>query len=331
MIITVLTELKLSIVLEGFNYIWVRFWIQPGCYKSNDLTYNLMGAFMKPTSVNPDYSKNCAAGSVISATRIVLPNGIDLNIVTFRPAVEKGLPTVIFVSGMASIMDNFTGTLIGLTKDFVVNFVETREKTSSIIPEDSSFEVRDIATDISGVVDQLIAENEEYILVTYSLAATAAAESFDSILKKKPRLFVMIEPSGNFRVPKFGVFLASHFAWLYFFLKPFIKLYLKYFMVNVKEDYDMHLILMRILDTADPYKLAPTLVAASRYSVWQSLEKIDVPTIVIGASQDTFHNLDDAKNIAMHIKGATYSDMETNKRSHSPEVADVIMKYLLTD
>jgi pimeloyl-ACP methyl ester carboxylesterase len=283
---------------------------------------------MKPASGNCDYSKNCAPGSVILGTRVILPDGINLNTVTFRPAVDKGLPPVIFVSGMASIIDNFTGTLIGLTKDFVVHFVETREKTSSIVPKDSTFEVRDIASDISGVVHRLISEDREYILVTYSLAATAGAESFNKILKRKPGLFVMIEPSGTFRVPRFGVFLASHFAWLYFFLKPFIKLYLKYFMVNVKEDYDMHLILMRILDTADPYKLAPTLVAASRYSVWQSLEKIDVPTLVIGASQDTFHNLDDAKNIALHIKGATYTDLETNKRSHSPEVADVIMKYL---
>lgn len=273
-----------------------------------------------------DYSKHCSQGTQFSVQRVVLPSGIDLKTVTFTPETEKGLPPVIFVPGMASIIDNFTGTLIGLTRYFVVIFVETREKTSSKLPEHITFEVRELAEDISGVIDNLIPENGDYILITYSLGATAAAESFNAILNKKPCMFVMIEPSGTFRVPKFGIFLASHFAWMYRVVKPFVKLYIKKVLINTKEDYDMHLIIIRILDTADPYKLAPTLVAASRYSIWNSLEKVDVPTIVIGASKDTFHNLNDAIEISSNIRGSEYIDMVTNKRTHSAEVAECILK-----
>jgi hypothetical protein len=277
-------------------------------------------------SADDDYSGHCSPGTHFSERRVILQNGIDLKTVTFTPAAAKGLPSLLFFPGMASIIDNFTGTLLGLTKDFVVHFVETREKSSSRLPAGTTFEVREIATDISGAVDSLIPENEDYILVTYSLAATAAAESFNNVLKKKPCLFVMIEPSGTFRVPGFGLFLASHFAWMYKAIKPFVKLYIKKAMINTKEDYDMHLIIIRILDNADPYKLAPTLVAAARYSVWNSLEKIDVPTAVIGASKDTFHNLNDAMEISSHIRGSQYIDMVTNKRTHSPEVAECILK-----
>lgn len=279
-------------------------------------------------SADDDYSKHCSPKTRYSVKRVILPNGIDLKTVTFTPAVAKGLPALVFIPGMASIVDNFTGTLIGLTKDFVVHFVETREKSSSRLPSHTTFEVREIASDISGAVDELIPQNEDYILVTYSLGATAAAESFNNVLNKKPRLFVMIEPSGTFRVPRFGLFLASHFAWMYKAIKPFVKLYIKKVLINTKEDYDMHLIIIRILDNADPHKLAPTLVAAARYSIWGSLEKIDVPTAVIGASKDTFHNLNDAMEISSHIKGSEYIDMVTNKRTHSPEVAECILKLL---
>lgn len=282
----------------------------------------------KPFNGETDYSEHCAEGTTFSLERILLPNGIDLKSVTFTPAINKGNLPVIFVPGMASVMENFSGTLIALTRDFVVHFVETREKASSILKENTGFDVAGIASDIAGVVDHYNFDPREYILLTYSLGATAAAESFNSIIKNKPCLLVMIEPSATFRIPRIGIFIASHFVWTYRLIKPLIKLYIKKFLVNTKEDYYMHLISIHVIDAADPRKLASTLLAISEYTIWSALEKIDVPTIVIGASQDTFHSLDEAMRISSHIKGSTYIDMVTNKRTHSAEVADCIIRFI---
>lgn len=275
-----------------------------------------------------DYSKHCTEGTPFSVERILLPNGIDLKSVTFTPAIQKGHLPVIFVPGMASVMENFSGTLIALTRDFVVHFIETREKASSILPEKTGFDVAGIASDIAGAVDHYNFDPGEYILLTYSLGATAAAESFNSIIRNKPRLLVMIEPSGTFRIPKIGIFIASYFVWTYRLIKPLIKLYIKKFLVNTKEDYYMNLISIHVIDAADPRKLGATILAISRYKIWSALEKIDVPTVVIGASRDTFHSLDEAMEISSHIKGSTYIDMVTNKRTHSDEVVDCIIKFI---
>jgi pimeloyl-ACP methyl ester carboxylesterase len=282
----------------------------------------------KPLSDETDYSKHCAQGTDFSVERILLQNGSNLKTITFTPKSPDVFPPVIFVPGMASVIDNFSGTLIALTKNFIVHFVETRDKASSILSEKAGFDVADIASDISGAIEHFIPDQKEFILLTYSLGATAAAESFISILKKKPSLLLLIEPSGTFRIPKLGLFIANYFVWTYNIIKPLIKLYFRKFLVNTKEDYYMNLISFRVLDSADPRKLAATVLAISKYQIWSALEKIDVPTIVIGASQDTFHSLGEAMEISSHIKGSTYIDLVTNKRTHSQEVADCMIKLI---
>jgi pimeloyl-ACP methyl ester carboxylesterase len=286
--------------------------------KTDSYTYYNMG----------DYAAHGHEGCAVSAQRIVLFGDVNLNVVTFVPPLKSPYPPVIFFPGMASVIDNFSGTIRGLTKEFTVHYAETREKSSSILPAKTGFEVTDIASDVAGVIDALVPEGGDYFIVAYSLCATAGAESFRSKLKKRPSLFVMIEPSADFRVPGWGIFLTKYFKWLYRPIKPLIKLYLRLFMVNLKEDGDMQKILVRILDTADPYKLGPTLAAAARYSLWDALDKIDAPVLVIGASHDTFHEHQDSRDISERIRGAAYVDMVNNKRTHSPEVAESIKGHL---
>jgi len=274
------------------------------------------------------YHHHCAPGTKLENRRIVLDNSIELNRVKFIPAKESQYPPVIFFPGFASVIENFRGTMTALTEHFVVHYIETREKPTSIVPENTTFDVRDIASDISMAIDSTEVKERNYILLGYSLGATAAVESFNSILRKKPSLLVLIEPSGEFRVPSFGLFIARYFPWTFYLIKPLIKFYIKTFRVNTKEDYEMYAIIRRIIDGADPKKLIPTLIGMAKYHLWDVLGKIDVPVLVIGTSHDTFHNLDDAKEISSKIKNCIYIDLVTNKRSHSHEVCDLLIKYL---
>jgi pimeloyl-ACP methyl ester carboxylesterase len=274
------------------------------------------------------YRSHCAPGTSFENRRIVLDNGIELNSVIFTPEKESRFPPLFFFPGFASVIENFRGTMIALTEHFVVHYVETREKPTSKVQKHTEFNVKDIASDISSAIDKAGVQEGNYILLGYSLGATAAAESFNSILKKKPSLLVLIEPSGEFRVPALGLFIAKYFPWTFPLIKPLIKFYIKTFRVNTKEDFEMYAIIKRIIDGADPGKLIPTLIGMAKYRIWDILDRIDVPVLVIGASRDTFHNLDDAKEISSRISNCTYSDLVTNKRSHSPEVCDLLINYL---
>jgi pimeloyl-ACP methyl ester carboxylesterase len=274
------------------------------------------------------YRSHCAPGSTFVNKMTDLDNGISLNSVKFNPCSDRGFPPVVFFPGFASIIENFSETIIALTENFTVEYVETREKPTSIVPANTKFDVRDIAKDISDAIDRLDVKAGNYILLGYSLGATAAAESFNSIIRKKPALLVLIEPSAVFRVPGLGLFVAKYFPRAFHIVKPLVKFYIKNFRIDTSKDYEMYVIIERIIDGADPEKLIPTLICMSRYQIWSALEKIDVPALVIGASHDTFHNLDDAKEIASRIQGAVYADLVTNKRSHSREVCDLLINYL---
>jgi hypothetical protein len=274
------------------------------------------------------YQQYCAEGCVAEMNSLSLHNRAKIFVATFRPVVKNDLPPIVFVPGMAAVIGTFPGIIKELTKDFIVHYVETREKPSSELPPEAGFEVRDIAEDLADVIEKLNMADGKYLLISYSLGATASVESFVSLLKIKPQLMVLIEPSARFRVPAFGLFLARYLFWTYSVIRPLIKLYLKTFVVDTKKDKEMYFIIVRALDAADARKLSRTLIAISRYSITEALPKIDVPTIVIGASNDTFHNLGDALKISSMIRDSTYMDLVTNDRTHSGEVSEIILHYL---
>lgn len=276
------------------------------------------------------FLNHCQQGTFIKICRLKLHEGIDLNCITFTPSAKNALPPIVFVPGFASVIDNFKTLLLSLTEKFIVHYIDTREKATSILPENSGLTVRDIASDISGCVDVLDIKNNSYILLAFSLGATASAEAFNSMLKKKPLLLVLAAPNARFRIPLSGILIARYLSWMYHPLKPLIKLYIKTFHINTRKDYEMYRITVRALDSADPKKMAPMLLDMAKYEIWDSLNHIDVPVLVLGASHDTFHSLDDAKEISMRIPGSRYVDLETNERTHSGEVSSLISSYFVS-
>ncbi len=69
------------------------------------------------------------------------------------------------VPGLISVMLTFKDILLELTKDFVVNYVETREKSSSIVLGKTDYHVASIGMDIIAVVSYLGLKEQEYVFV----------------------------------------------------------------------------------------------------------------------------------------------------------------------
>lgn len=274
------------------------------------------------------FQNHCAAGSVAEMKQISLDNNVTLCVVSVKPATMNGYPPVIFVPGLVSVIETFSRVVKELTRDFEVHYIETREKSSSRLPAKAGLGIEEISGDLAGIIEKLGMADRKYLLVSYSLGATAAAESFRSELKIKPGLLVMIEPSAEFRIPKIGRFVARYFAWTYGLIKPLIKLYIKTFLVDAQKDYEMYMITVRAIDSAHAGKISKTLLAVSDYSLWGVLDKIDVPALVIGASNDTFHSFDDSLKISSMIKDSSYTDLICNNRTHSNEVVEIIRDYL---
>lgn len=216
---------------------------------------------------------------------------------------------------------------VELTKDFVVHYVETREKSSSIVLGKTEYHVASIGMDIIAVVSYLGLKEQEYVLCGTSLSATAMVDCYNDF-KNYPFCMVLLEPNATFNYPKWSLFINRYSAPWYRFIKPVIKWYLKNFIVNTKEDYEMYEINCRALDAADPYKLRDVVLAISSYQIWDRLDSVKSPNLIVYASRDTFHRHDDITKMISMLKKNTRCDLETHERIHSREFVERIRNYI---
>ncbi len=120
-----------------------------------------------------------------------------------------------------------------LTRSYTVIYVETREKSTAKISPAHRFRVDEIASDIIHFAEGRIPESVSYVMAGYSLGATVIAEAFPR-LQRKPEAVILIEPNSSFPFNGIALFLARLAKYLYRPVVPFVKWYLRTFMIDVK-------------------------------------------------------------------------------------------------
>jgi pimeloyl-ACP methyl ester carboxylesterase len=273
-----------------------------------------------------DYSLFCSEKASYEAGYTDLETGVSLLTVKFTPETGINYPLIIFIPGLASVIENFRETLVSLTSHHSLHYIETREKSTAIITHHHGFSVPDLASDLVSYINSFIPPDKPYILVGYSLGTTVITEAFRKLICKPDRI-VFVEPSIEFHFPGWLLMLASVAKPVYRTVKPFLKWYMRTFRIDTNEDYEMYRINCRILDKAEPRRLGLTVRSILPYSAAKLLGSIDVPVMVVGASKDRFHNLDAALDFSEAIKDCSYHDLENNKRTHSSEIADLISSF----
>ena len=274
-----------------------------------------------------DYSPFCHKGASYRAEYVSLPTGVELLSVSFSPPEPAEAPVIIFIPGFVSLIDNFRETLIELTRSHTLIYVETREKSTARINPGHRFSVDELTSDIVHFAELMIPEGIPYVLTGYSLGATVIAEAFPRLLRK-PEAVILLEPNSSFPFNGLAMLLARLAKYLYRPVVPFVKWYLRTFMIDVKSDEEMYLINCRNLDTAEPVRLGLAVRQLSRYRMQGCLEQITVPAMVVVTSKDRFHSHGGGTEIAARIPGAKCLDMEDNKRTHSTEAGRVISSFI---
>lgn len=274
-----------------------------------------------------DYTEFCYEGAGCTIEYILLPAGVELLTVVFTPSEPFDAPPVVFIPGLASVIENFRETIIELTRNHTVYYLETREKKSALINKKHRFTVREITSDIVHFADLKFTSGSDYVMAGYSLGATVIAEAVP-LLKNKPQSIILIEPNTSFPFQGWLLFLARAARILYYPLKPFLKWYLRHFRINLAEDYEMYRINCRILDSAEPVRTGRAIRDLSAYRMTGCLKDILVPALVVVASKDRFHSHDEGIEIARQIKGALYLDLTDNKRTHSTEMGRIISDFI---
>lgn len=274
-----------------------------------------------------DYSPFCHEGATYRAEYAALPTGVELLAIYFSPPQPEEAPVILFIPGFVSIIENFRETMIELTRSHSVIYIETREKSTAKINSGHRFSVDEITSDIVQFAENRIPAGVPYAMAGYSLGATVIAESFPR-LRRKPEAVIIIEPNSSFPFRGVALFLARLAKYLYRPVVPFVKWYLRTFIIDVKADEEMYLINCRNLDTAEPVRLGQAVRQLSRYRMQGCLEQITVPALVIVASKDRFHSHGEGTAIGNLIPGARCLDMEDNRRTHSTEAGREISNFI---
>jgi pimeloyl-ACP methyl ester carboxylesterase len=277
--------------------------------------------------MNRDYSDFCDRGATWKEEYVSLPTGVELLSVVFTPPEPVAGPVILFIPGFVSLIDNFRGTLVELTRTHTVIYVETREKSTARISQDHRFSVDDITSDVVHFAELRIPEGLHFVMAGWSLGATAIAEAFPRLVRK-PGAVLLIEPNSSFPFNNLALFFARLAKFIYRPVVPFVKWYMRTFLIDIKTDEEMYLINCRNLDTAEPARLGMAVRELSRYRMAGSLEQISVPALVVVTSKDRFHSHGEGTEIAARIPGAQCLDMEDNKRTHSAEMGRVISDFI---
>ncbi len=274
-----------------------------------------------------DYSSFCHPGAIYRVEYTVLPTGVELLTVIFKPYEPLDTPPVLFIPGLASVIENFRETLIELTRNHTVYYLETREKKSARITGEHRFAVADVTSDIVRFAKMKFPAGTAYVMAGYSLGATAIAEAFP-LLHNKPGRIILIEPNSSFPFQGWLLFLARAARVIYYPVKPFLKWHMRHFRINLAEDYEMYRINCRILDSAEPERIGKAIRHLSQYHMGGCLGEISIPALVVVASKDRFHSHDEGVGIARQIRGSVYLDLVDNKRTHSSEMGRKISDFI---
>jgi pimeloyl-ACP methyl ester carboxylesterase len=280
------------------------------------------------SSLDLDLSSVCTLGCKWNVELLQVTDSVTLRIMTFNPPKPTDNPTVVFVPGWISRVVGWEPVLKEMTKDFRVIFVETREKISSQVREPAGYGVTEIALDLVEVVKRFDLRSDNYIFFGSSLGATAILHSIQ-YLDQKPRALALIGTNATFSMSTFAKtfirFLPPRF---YLIARPFIKWYLKTFRLKVKNDDIQFKKYCAALDAADPWKLKKGAIALSTYEIWDLLNDISVPTLLVGAFEDNLHDHGIQKRIADALPNGKYLELKTNTFSHSGTIVVCLRNYL---
>ena len=278
-----------------------------------------------------DYSQYTESSTDVKEYMQEVSDGISLKIIDFIPKkVSPDKPIIIFVAGWISLISGWKGVLKVLTSEYRVLYLESREKQSSIVPnvKKVKFSIERLKLDISEVISKIITPSGKFILAGSSLGASAILEYCGSE-KREPLSAVLIGPNTEFRFPRIlGALLPVMPPSLYVLIKPVVKWYLRNFRLDKKNSMEQIEKYEKTLDCADPYKLKANALAIKNYAIWDRINSITVPCLILGATTDTLHGTENIKHLLNIMPYASYIEFESNMDTHSEKAGHAIVDYI---
>ena len=276
-----------------------------------------------------DLLEHAAEGCTVETRYVAMSDGVELQLFEFEPPTPTDKPTLLFVAGWISQISGWTGVLKALTKTHRVHYLETREKRSSKVAKVSAvdFNMHRMRNDVAEVIEQRYPDGN-YFLAGSSLGASAIVE-FLLMHKLSPLSTALIAPNPELKFPK--VLMYGLVSWfppaLYAPIKAIAKWYLRNFRLDPVKEPEQYEKYCNTLDAADPYKLKPNAMSMLDYEIWDRLGAVKDKVLIVGASSDKLHGLDNLIRMTELMPNAVLASMESNKVTHSEQAGRLLAGY----
>jgi len=256
---------------------------------------------------------------------VEMDDGAVLRVMCWQPhRAERDWP-VVFVAGWISLVSGWAHLLHALVVRQPVYYVETRDKSSARLPAGcapAQLTIGRNARDLGAVLDAIGVPEHRRVIVASSLGATVLLEALKLGLKAH-RIF-LIGPSTEFPNPWWLLPLTYLPSWLYPPVRDALLWYLRTFRVDAEAEPEQMARYERTMGAAEPTRLKLSARVFRGFTVWDGLDRIEVPVAVAWAETDKLHGAEQVRRLVEALPRAVAVPCPSNLYMHRAEVvADI--------
>ena len=255
-----------------------------------------------------------------------LSDGAKLRHLRYTP--ENPIAQIILIPGLNTLLMSWYKFLLLLQKErFQIDYIETREKRTSILKKAKSITYERLILDVKETYEMVKEKN----LVTIAVGSSMGANLILLSLARQdidPDFAVLVGPLLDFHIPSFFKFVSPFLNRVTFaIIKPIAWWFvLPRFLNKDKDPFQAHKYELGF-KLGDATKMKYAFKTWAGTTLREDLPKIDgkkTQVILIGAEEDKLHAADETKQIAEMTENAQYIDLKTNFAAHDQPLVDLL-------
>ncbi len=261
---------------------------------------------------------------------VEVEEGVSLKVYKIPKQKKQSRINIVVIPGLSSHLLGWIDLNHQLSQIGDVYHIESREKFSAKYSKRKiDYSMETLARDINNVVDTYKLDEDGFYLFGDSFGSEMAAQSL-KLGFHEPKGLILISPTRTFAFSGWMKVLFSIApSWLYYPLLPFLKLVLKHFRTDMKNDSGTYYLNKRNLETGVPKRMKRCAMSLFQYNSNLDYSIITFPTYIIAASTDKMHSYEESVEIAAEIPNAIFEDVEHYHLTHGRDVAKKVREFIL--
>lgn len=258
-------------------------------------------------------------------TMLRVSDGSSIRILKIDSVTPNDRLTLLLIPGWGSVDETWNSIVEEVVKYFNLVFVETREKYSSVLNLETTHDLDRLSKDIQEVIQYFSINEKKLIMYGSSWAALIVA---DGLSKRRftPFLPVLLGPIIAVPMPIFTRHLITHLPSIVLEMcSPFVTFWLSNFKSDNEEQTNRYLLVVEKANTSKWKTVGKHFATKNFLDVYS---QINSQTLVIVASNDKMHPIDESTMISNVIPKCTVIDMHSVRDFDSHLVIEVIRKHL---